>query len=105
MLDFTYYTPTKVYFGKDTHKDVGAIIHNYGFRTIMLQYGQGSIKTSGLYDEVMASLARYNIAVVEMGGVEPNPKLSFVREAVKLAKEKKVELILAVGGGSVIDSC
>lgn len=105
MLDFTYYTPTKVYFGKDTHKDVGAIIHNYGFRTIMLQYGQSSIKTSGLYDEVMTSLARYNITVVEMGGVEPNPKLSFVREAVKLAKEKKVELILAVGGGSVIDSC
>lgn len=105
MLDFTYYAPTKMYFGKGKHKEVGAIIAGYGFKKIMLQYGKGSIKACGLYDEVMESLKAADIEVVEMGGVQPNPTLEFVREAVKLAKEQQVELILAVGGGSVIDSC
>lgn len=104
MLDFTYYTPTKVHFGKGKHKEVGKIIKEYGFKTIMMQYGQSSIKKSGLYDEVMASLSESGIKVIEMGGVEPNPKLSFVREAIKVARENDVELILAVGGGSVLDS-
>ncbi len=104
MQDFIYYAPTKVFFGKDKHKDIGKIIKEYGYSNIMLQYGQGSIKKSGLYDEVMASLTENGINVVEMGGVEPNPKLSFVREAVKVAKEKSVQMILAVGGGSVLDS-
>ncbi len=104
MLDFTYYTPTKVHFGKGKHKEVGKIIKEYGFKTIMMQYGQSSIKKSGLYDEVMASLSESGIKAIEMGGVEPNPKLSFVREAIKVARENDVELILAVGGGSVLDS-
>jgi len=104
MKDFIYYAPTKVFFGKDKHKDVGKIITEYGYNNIMLQYGQSSVKKSGLYDEVMASLAEYGINVVEMGGVEPNPKISFVRKAVKVAKENNVEMILAVGGGSVLDS-
>ena len=105
MLDFTYNTPTRVYFGKDKHKEVGKIIKEYGFDTIMMQYGKNSIKANGLYDEVMASLTENGIKVVEFGGVEPNPKHTFVREAVKVAKENNVQLILAVGGGSVIDSC
>jgi len=104
MNDFIYYAPTKVYFGKDKHKDIGNIIKDYGFKTIMMQYGKESIKKSGLYDEVMASLSKNGITVIEMGGIEPNPKVSFVRKAVKVAKENKVEMILAVGGGSVIDS-
>lgn len=104
MLDFTYYTPTKVHFGREKHKEVGKIIKEYGFKTIMMQYGQNSIKKSGLYDEVMQSLNQNGIKVVEMGGVEPNPKLSFVREAIKVARENNVEMILAVGGGSVLDS-
>ena len=104
MKDFIYYTPTKVFFGKDKHKEVGKIIKDYGYSNIMLQYGQGSIKKSGLYDEVMASLKENGINVVEMGGVEPNPKISFVRDAVKAAKENNVQMILAVGGGSVLDS-
>lgn len=99
-----YYAPTKVYFGKDKHKEVGNIIKGYGFDTIMMQYGKGSIKKNGVYDDVMKSLTENGIKVVEMEGVEPNPKLSFVREAVKVAKENKVQMILAVGGGSVIDS-
>jgi len=104
MLDFTYYAPTKMHFGKDKHKEVGAIIAGYGFKKIMLQYGKGSIKACGLYDEVMDSLKAAAIEVVEMGGVQPNPTIEFVREAVKVAKEQQVELILAVGGGSVLDS-
>lgn len=104
MLDFTYYTPTKVFFGRDKHKEVGTIIKSYGYTNIMMQYGKESIKKTGLYDEVIKSLFDAGITVVEMGGVEPNPKVSFVREAVKLAKEKNVQMILAVGGGSVLDS-
>ena len=104
MLDFIYNTPTTVYFGKDKEKSVGKIISDLGYKKIMMQYGKGSIKQNGLYDAVMTSLKEYGVEVVEFGGVEPNPKLEFVREAVKKAKEEKVELILAVGGGSVIDS-
>jgi len=104
MKDFLYYTPTKVFFGKDSHKDIGKIISDYGYKTIMLQYGKGSIKKSGLYDDVVKSLAENDITVIEMGGIEPNPKVSFVREAVKTARENGVDMILAVGGGSVIDS-
>ena len=104
MLNFTYHAPTKVIFGKDTHKQVGEIIKEYGYKKIMMQYGKGSIKKSGLYDEVMDSLSKNGIEVVEMGGVDPNPKLSFVREAIKKAKEENVEMILAVGGGSALDS-
>lgn len=105
MLDFIYNTPTKVFFGRDKQKDVGKIIKEYGFDTIMMQYGKNSIKANGLYDEVMKSLTENGIKVVEMGGVEPNPKHTFIREATKVAKENNVQMILAVGGGSVIDSC
>ncbi len=104
MLDFEFYTPTKVFFGKSRQREIGKIISDYGYTKIMLQYGKGSIKQSGLYDEIMLSLDKYNISVIEMGGVEPNPKIEFIREAVKLAKETGVELVLAVGGGSVIDA-
>lgn len=104
MKDFIYYTPTKVFFGRDKEKEVGKIISEYGYKKIMLQYGKGSIKKSGLYDIVVNSLKENGIEFIEMGGVEPNPKLSFVRKAGKVAKDEKVELILAVGGGSVLDS-
>lgn len=104
MLDFTYYAPTKVFFGKDTHKKTGEIIKNLGYKKIMLQYGKGSIKKSGLYDEIMTSLKENGIEVVEMGGVEPNPKISFVRKAIETARREKVDMILAVGGGSTLDS-
>ena len=104
MLDFEYYTPTKVFFGKSKEKEVGKIISQYGYKKIMLQYGKGSIKANGLYDDIINALNQYKIEVVELGGVEPNPKIEFVRNAVKLAKAEGVELILAVGGGSVIDA-
>ena len=104
MLNFIYNTPTTVYFGKDGQKQVGKIINELGYKKIMLQYGKGSIKSNGLYQQVINSLNEYSIEVVECGGVEPNPKIEFVRDAIKLAKQQKVEFILAVGGGSVIDS-
>ncbi len=104
MLDFTYYAPTKVFFGRNTHKNIGEIVKSYGFSKIMLQYGKSSIKKSGLFDEVMLSLTENGIEVVEFGGVQPNPDLDFVHKAIEKAREEKVEMILAVGGGSVIDS-
>lgn len=104
MQNFIYNTPTKVYFGKGYEKEVGKIIKEYGFSKIMLQYGKSSIKKTGLYDVIVKSLTESGVDFVEMGGVEPNPKVTFVREAVKVAQEEKVEMILAVGGGSVIDS-
>lgn len=105
MQDFVFNTPTKVFFGKGKEKEVGKIIKDYGYSKIMLQYGQGSVKRSGLLDVVLLSLKECGIEVVVMGGVEPNPKITFVREAVKIAKKENVQMILAVGGGSVIDSC
>lgn len=104
MQDFIYNTPTTVYFGRDKEKEVGKIIAGYGYKKIMMQYGKGSIKSSGLYDTVIASLKENSIEVIEFGGVEPNPKLEFVREAISVARKEKVQMILAVGGGSVIDS-
>lgn len=104
MQNFEFYTPTRMIFGKDTHKQVGEVIKGYGFTRILLHYGKGSVKATGLLDEVVSSLKEAGIEYIELGGVEPNPKLSMVKEGVKLAKEFGAELILAVGGGSVIDS-
>ena len=104
MLNFEYHVPTRIIFGKDTHKNVGSIIKEYGFSRVMLHYGKGSVKSTGLYDEIVLSLNENGIEFKELGGAEPNPKLSLVREGVRLAKEFGAELVLAVGGGSVIDS-
>ncbi len=104
MLNFEYYAPTKVFFGKDRQSQIGEIISGYGYKKIMMIYGKGSIKTTGLYDEIINSLSKNGIDVVEIGGVEPNPKIEFVRQAISIAKNEKVELVLAVGGGSVIDA-
>jgi len=104
MIDFEFYTPTKVFFGKDKHKNIGEIIKSYGFKKILFHYGKGSIKKTGLYDQVIDSLRRNDIDFTELGGVEPNPKVSLVRKGAELCKKEKIEMILAVGGGSVIDS-
>ena len=104
MQNFQFHISTAVTFGKDTHHKVGEIVKSYGFSKIMLHYGCGSIQKNGIYDAVMKSLSDAGIEVIDFGGVEPNPKLSFVEKGVKLCKETGVELILAVGGGSVIDS-
>lgn len=104
MNNFMYYTPTKVFFGKDEEQKIGQIIKEYGFKKIMLHYGSGSIKKNGLYDKITKLLDENEIEYIDFGGVTPNPKLSLVYEGIKIVKENKIELILAVGGGSVIDS-
>lgn len=104
MQNFEFYTPTKMIFGKDTHKNVGEVIKGYGIEKILLHYGKDSVKKTGLYDEIVDSLNAAGISFTELGGVEPNPKLSLCKEGIKIAKESGAELVLAVGGGSVIDS-
>ena len=99
MKPFEYYAPTKIFFGKDIQHEIGRIIKEYGFHKILLHYGGGSIKKNGIYDTVVDSLRAEGIEFVEMGGVEPNPKLGKVLETVDLCRAEKVEMILAVGGG------
>ena len=104
MNKFVYYTPTKVFFGKGEELKIGQILAEYGVKKILLHYGKSSIKKSGLYDVIVKKLKEANIEFVELGGVEPNPKLSLVLKGVEIVKREKVDLILAVGGGSVLDS-
>jgi alcohol dehydrogenase YqhD (iron-dependent ADH family) len=103
MLNFDFYAPARIIFGKDTEKEIGPLLKPRA-RKILLHYGSGSIKKSGLYDRITSSLKGSGIAFTELGGVQPNPRLSLVREGVDLCKKEGVDLILAVGGGSVIDS-
>jgi alcohol dehydrogenase YqhD (iron-dependent ADH family) len=104
MENFMWDGASRVIFGKGVENEVGKWVKMYGGTKILLHYGGGSIKKSGLYDRVMKSLKAENIEVIALGGVVPNPKVSLIRDAIKLCKEKSVNLILAVGGGSTIDS-
>ncbi len=103
MENFEYYMPVKVIFGKDTETQVGAEVKRFG-KKVLLHYGGGSIKRSGLYDKIVESLNKDGIEFVELGGVEPNPRLSLVRKGIDICKTQGIDLVLAVGGGSVIDS-
>ncbi len=102
LYDFTFYNPTKVYFGKTALSNLAGELSNYG-ENVMLLYGKNSIKKIGLYDEILSILKTCNKNVVELAGVNPNPRYSQVLQGAKLVKEHNVHLILAVGGGSVID--
>ncbi len=104
MNNFTYYTPTKVVFGKDTQNQVGELVSQMGCQKVLLHYGGQSAKKSGLLDQIEASLKENDIDYVSLGGVVPNPRLSLVYEGIDLCKAQGVDFILAVGGGSVIDS-
>lgn len=103
MNNFTFQSQTKIIFGQDTEKEIGKETLKYG-KKVLLHFGGGSIKKIGLYDKVIASLKAENIEIYEFGGVEPNPRLSLVYEGIKLVRENSIDFILAVGGGSVIDS-
>jgi len=103
MQNFTYQNTTKIVFGKGTEEEVGEYTAKHGSK-VLLHYGGGSIKKYGTYDKVIESLEEAGVEYVELGGVEPNPKLSLVHQGIELAKEESVDFILAVGGGSVIDS-
>lgn len=104
MINFEFVSPTKIFFGENQEENVGKIIKSYGFKNILFHYGTSSIFKSGLYDKVVNSLKENQINFIPLGGVTPNPKISLVREGVKIVKENNIEFILAVGGGSVIDS-
>ena len=103
MVNFQFYNPTKIIFGKDMYKQVGDEVQKYTSRILMV-YGGKSLKATGVYDQVRKSLENANIINFELAGVQPNPKLSKVYEGIEIAQKEKVEMILAVGGGSVIDT-
>ena len=104
MVNFEYYTPTKVVFGKGRETEVGRLVKACGGTKVLVHFGGGSVKRSGLLDRVLAALDEAGIAHVELGGVVPNPRLSKVREGIELGRKEGVDFLLAVGGGSVIDS-
>ncbi len=103
MQNFTYQCGTKIIFGKGTENLVGEEAKGIGSKAL-LHYGTGSIKESGLYDRVVNSLKKSGIDFIELSGVVPNPRLSLVEKGIELCRKNKIDFILAVGGGSVIDS-
>ena len=104
MHNFEYYAPTKVVFGRNTEAETGKLIKELNCQKVLVHYGGGSVVRSGLLDRVYESLNAEGIPYVSLGGVVPNPRLSKVREGISLARQEGVDFILAVGGGSVIDS-
>lgn len=104
MYNFNYYTPTKVVFGKNTEDQCGELVKEQGCKKVLIHYGSGSVRRSGLLDKVKASLDDAEVDYIELGGAVPNPRLSLVYEGIELAKKEGVDFILAVGGGSAIDS-
>lgn len=104
MKNFTFYNPTRIEFGKGKEKNIGQYISEYGVKKILIVYGSERIKKSGLFDTVTQSLTDHNISFEALGGVQSNPVLSKVYEGVALAKSTGAEAVLAVGGGSVLDS-
>lgn len=104
MYNFQYFTPTKVLFGRGTEERVGELVKQQNCKKVLIHYGMGSVVKSGLLDKVKKALDDENIPWVELGGAVPNPRLSLVYEGIELAKKEGVDFILAVGGGSAIDS-
>ncbi|UZN22450.1 iron-containing alcohol dehydrogenase [bacterium 3DAC] len=104
MRNFVFHNPTKYVFGKDTVKKIGEEIVSFGSKKVLLVAGGGSIKKNGVYDTVVDSLKKHGIQWVELWGVRPNPVLSKVKEGIEIAKKENVDGVLAVGGGSVIDT-
>ena len=104
MYGFHYYTPTKVVFGRDTEAQAPALIREFGGKKALIHYGGGSVVRSGLLKRVTDSLDEAGIPYVTLGGAVPNPRLSLVYEGIELCRREQVDFLLAVGGGSAIDS-
>lgn len=104
IKDFNFYTPTRVVFGREAESKIGALVVAAGGKKVLIHYGGGSARRSGLLDVVRRQLQEAGVAWCELGGVVPNPLLSRVREGIDLCRREGVDFILAVGGGSVIDS-
>lgn len=103
MNNFVYNIPTKVYFGENQLGHLGQELAKFGKR-VLLTYGGGSIKRNGLYDRVLDELRKANFEVYELSGIEPNPRIESVRKGVEICKQKDIDVLLAVGGGSTIDA-
>ena len=104
MRDFVYYAPTEVVFGKESEEQVAGLVKKYGGHKVLVHYGGRSAKKSGLLDKIFALLRQGGVDFGELGGVVPNPRLSLVQKGIDLCRKEKVDFILAIGGGSVIDS-
>ena len=104
MNNFDFYSPTKFAFGRGAEARTGELVKTFGGTRALLHYGGGSIRRNGVYDAVVASLKSAGIEFLELGGVKPNPRSGLVREGIALCRREKIDFILAVGGGSVIDS-
>ncbi|MBQ3133268.1 MAG: iron-containing alcohol dehydrogenase [Clostridia bacterium] len=104
MSGFMYYTPTKVVFGKDAEAQVGALVAEQNARKVLLHHGGGSVVKSGLLNRVKASLTEAGVDFIELGGAVPNPRLSLVYRGIELCRSEDVDFLLAVGGGSTVDS-
>ena len=104
MENFSFYSPTFFQFGKDAEYKAGELVKNFGGSKVLIHYGGGSVVRSGLLDRVKESLKDSGIEFTELGGVKPNPRSGLVYEGIELCKKEKVDFILAVGGGSTIDS-
>ncbi len=103
MKNFYFYNSTKIYFGKDEVDKIGKLSKEFG-SNVLLVYGKSSIKKTGLYDRVIKLLKAEEINVFELGGIDPNPRIESIREGGDLCKKHKIDLVLGVGGGSVIDA-
>ncbi len=104
MENFNFYSPTFFAFGKDRENEAGSFVKRFGGSKVLIHYGGGSVVRSGLLDRVKASLDKESVPYVLLGGVKPNPRSGLVYEGIELCKKENVDFILAVGGGSVIDS-
>ena len=104
MDNFIFYSPTYFVFGKEEEHNTGKYVKRFGGSKVLLHYGSGSVVRSGLLDRVKQSLISENISFVDLGGVKPNPRSGLVYEGIKLCREEQVDFVLAVGGGSAIDS-
>ena len=104
MKDFNFYAPTEVVFGKQSEEQVAALVKKYGGTKVLVHYGGKSAERSGLLDKICGLLQEGGIAFVKLGGVVPNPRLSLAKQGIELCRKEGVDFVLAVGGGSVIDS-
>ena len=104
MKDFNYYAPTEVVFGEQSEEQVAALVKKYGGTKVLVHYGGQSAVRSGLLDKICGLLKEGGVAYVTLGGVVPNPRLSLAKQGIDLCRKEGVDFILAVGGGSVIDS-
>ena len=104
MNNFDFYSPTYFVFGKDRENEAGKYVRRFGGTKVLIHYGGGSAVRSGVLGRVKASLESEGIPYAELGGVKPNPRSGLVYEGIELCKKENVDFVLAVGGGSVIDS-